>query len=162
MLTHTKKHEGKAATRSFKRYAYNGKLCESMGNETLTRIPRLCVDGRWHINLVSSTTMAWAWGGMAWLGMAWAGWHDDGWGLCSGIAVFRRLKFVTLRSVSGVSKARPYPKPLGGQMGREPARGPRATVATRREPAVHYYRGFSLHLCCTLHYILYLVDPQSS
>ena len=46
MLTHTKKREGKAATRSSKRYAYNGKLWDTMGSETLMRILRLCVDGR--------------------------------------------------------------------------------------------------------------------
>ena len=61
------------------------------------------------------------------------GWHGDGWGQCYGIAVFRPLKFETLCSVSGISKAR----------GSGTGAGPRATVATR-VPDVHYYRGFSL------------------
>ena len=82
--------------------------------------------------LVSTTAMAWAWHeghGM----VNWA-WHGDGWGQCYDIAVFRPLKFETLFSVSGVSKAR----------GPGTDAGPGATVATR-VPAVHYYRGFSLH-----------------
>ena len=103
---------------------------ESMGSETLTRILRLCVDGRWRIGEHHSHGV-----GMAWLGMAWGGSHGDGGGQCYGIAMFQPLKFETLCNVSGVSKAR----------GPGTAAGPRATVATR-VPSVHYYMGFSLHL----------------
>ena len=47
---------------------------------------------------------------------------------CPNTLVFRRLGFKTLRSVPSVSKLQVYLLPRGGNMGKTPMRGPRATV----------------------------------